>query len=66
MNQAAQQTPTPKKVFLVSKAGKKYEVMSFDKANNVIKLRAPNNTVFDFHDATKANITKAGYTLVSQ
>jgi uncharacterized lipoprotein YajG len=57
-----------KKVYLVStmKPNKRYEVMKYDAQNKVITLRAPNGTKFDFNDATKENITKAGYTLVKQ
>jgi hypothetical protein len=53
------------KVYLVSKSTKKkYEVVAFDKETNVITLRSPDGKKFDFKDATKANIQKAGYDLV--
>jgi hypothetical protein len=53
-------------VYLKNKAGKKYRVLRFDKSAKVIRLQAPDGKEFDFPNATKEVITKAGYTLVTQ
>ena len=52
-------------VFLKNKAGKMYRVLRYDKEAKVIRLRSPDGKEFDFPNATKAVIIKAGYTLVT-
>ena len=42
---------------------RKYEVVGFDKDKNEMRLKTADGVEFDFPDATKENITKAGYTM---
>jgi hypothetical protein len=59
------QDATSPTVYLKNKAGKKYRVLKYDKAAQVIRLQSPEGKEFDFPNATKAVILKAGYTLVT-
>jgi hypothetical protein len=53
-------------VFLKNKAGKMYRVLRYNAQEKVIRLQSPEGKEFDFPNATKAVIQKAGYTLVTQ
>jgi hypothetical protein len=53
-------------VYLKNKAGKKYRVLRYDSKAKVIRLQSPEGKEFDFPNATKEVILKAGYTLVTQ
>jgi hypothetical protein len=53
-------------VYLKNKTGKMYKVLKYDRAAKVMRLLSPDGKEFDVPNATKENLTKAGYELVTQ